>query len=61
MSKRKKNAPSLEESGQWLRTGQAVGGFECAHCSATFQTQEQLRQHEVDCLSDGDDLDTWQL
>jgi hypothetical protein len=55
MAERKNDmAPSASWFG--LRTGQRAGAFECAHCSDTFQTAEQLRQHEVDCIND--DMDT---
>jgi len=53
-----KNNAALSESGPWLRAGQREGAFECARCSDSFQTQAQLRQHEVDCISD--DMDTWE-
>ena len=52
----RKNDTAPSESWYWLRTGQTAGAFECARCSDTFQTTEQLRQHEVDCISD--DMDT---
>ena len=38
----------------YIRPKHAESSFECHHCAQTFQSFEQLRQHEVDCLSDSD-------
>jgi hypothetical protein len=34
----------------YIRRNQTASSFECNHCSQSFQTYEQLRRHEIDCI-----------
>lgn len=36
----------------YIRPKHAQNSFECDHCAQTFQSFDQLRQHQVDCLGD---------
>jgi hypothetical protein len=36
----------------YIRPKQTEHAFECHQCAQKFQNYEELRQHEVDCVSD---------
>ena len=36
----------------YIRPKHAQNSFECDHCAQSFQSFDQLRQHQVDCLGD---------
>ena len=36
----------------YIRPNHAQNSFECDHCAQSFQSFDQLRQHQVDCLGD---------
>ena len=36
----------------YIRPKHAQISFECDHCAQSFQSFDQLRQHQVDCLGD---------
>ena len=36
----------------YIRRNQTASSFECSHCGQLFQTDEQLRRHEIDCIHD---------
>jgi transcriptional regulator NrdR family protein len=39
----------------YIRRNQTANSFECNHCGQSFQTHEQLREHEVECIDDDSD------
>lgn len=39
----------------YIRRNQTPRSYECDHCGQSFQTHEQLRRHEIDCIHDETD------